>query len=416
MSRAVVDPDVVALASPHARHAARSARSELTLILVLGALTAFAPLAIDTYLPAFAAIARDLHTRPDQVDWTLAIYFLGLAAGQLAIGPVADRVGRRGPLQAGLAVFFAGSVAAALAPNLGSLIAARGAQALGGAACSVTARAVVRDLYQGAEAARVNSRIVLVMGAAPMVAPLLGAGLLRVAGWRSIFGMLAAIAAVAYAVVRRALPETATVRPASSLGAALRALVGDREFLGFALIAAMASSALFAYISGAPVMFLAVHGLSPAQFSWLFGANVAGYIAVSQLNARLLRAHAPRAMLTAGVTCLAGAGVILTAGALAGLGTAAAELGCLMLMSSLGFVLPNAVALALDSQGRQAGNAAAWLGALQFGLSAVASSAVAALTDDSALPAGATVLAVALVACALRLAIALRARHGTPSR
>jgi len=166
----------------------------------------------------------------------------------------------------------------------------------------------------------------------------------------------------------------------------------------------MASSALFAYISGAPVMFLAVHGVSPAQFSWLFGANAAGYIAVSQLNARLLRAHAPRALLTAGVTCLAGAGAVLTASALAGLGTAASELGCLLLMSSLGFVLPNAVALALDSQGRQAGNAAAWLGALQFGLSAVASSTVAALTDDSALPTGATVLIVALIACGLRLA------------
>ncbi|HEX3757226.1 MAG TPA: multidrug effflux MFS transporter [Kofleriaceae bacterium] len=404
MSRAVADPDPMALTSS-------PARSELTLVLVLGALTAFAPLAIDTYLPAFAAIARDLHTRPDQVDWTLAIYFLGLAAGQLAIGPVADRVGRRGPLQAGLAVFFVASVAAALAPNLGLLIAARGVQALGGAACSVTARAVVRDRYHGAEAARVNSRVVLVMGAAPIVAPLLGAALLRAAGWRSIFGLLAAIAAVAYAVVRRVLPETATARPASSLGAAMRALAGDREFLGFALIAAMASSALFAYISGAPVMFLAVHGVSPAQFSWLFGANAAGYIAMSQLNARLLRAHAPRTLLTAGVTGLAGAGAVLTAGALAGLGTAATELGCLMLMSSLGFVLPNAVALALDSQGRQAGNAAAWLGALQFGLSAVASSAVAALTDDSALPAGATVLAVALVACALRLAIAVRARR-----
>jgi DHA1 family bicyclomycin/chloramphenicol resistance-like MFS transporter len=273
---------------------------------------------------------------------------------------------------------------------------------------------VVRDRYRGAEAARVNSRVVLVMGAAPIVAPLLGAALLRAAGWRSIFGMLAAIAAAAYAVVHRVLPETRSARPAMSLMAGLRALAGDREFLGFALIAAMASSALFAYISGAPVMFLSVHRISPAQFSWLFGANAAGYIAVSQLNARLLRSHAPRALLTAGVACLTAAGAVLTITALAGLGIAAAELGCLLLMSSLGFVLPNAVALALDSQGQQAGNAAAWVGALQFGLSAVASSAVAALTDDSALPTGGTVLAVALIACALRLAIALRSRPLAP--
>jgi DHA1 family bicyclomycin/chloramphenicol resistance-like MFS transporter len=391
-----------ALATP------RSARSEVALILVLGALTAFAPLAIDTYLPAFSAIARDLDTRPDQVDWTLAIYFLGLAAGQLVLGPIADRVGRRGPLRVGLAVFVASSIAAALAPSLGFLIAARGVQALGGAACGVTARAVVRDLYRGAEAARVNSRIVLVMGAAPIIAPLLGAALLRATGWRSIFGMLAAIAAIAYVVVRRVLPETATAPRTNSLAASLRALVADRDFVGFALIAAMASCALFAYISGAPVIFIAIHGVAPSQFSWLFGGNAAAYIAMSQLNARLLRSHAPRTLLTVGVCGLAVAGAILSGSALAGLGPIATELGCIALLASLGFVFPNAVALALEHQGHQAGNAAAWLGALQFGLSAVASSAVAALTDATALPTAATVLIVALVACALR---AWTARH-----
>jgi len=212
---------------------------------------------------------------------------------------------------------------------------------------------------------------------------------------------LAGISAIAYFVVRRVLPETAAPARAGSLTAALRALIGDREFVGFALIAALASAALFAYISGAPVIFLAIHGVAPARFSWLFGCNAAGYIAMSQLNARLLRAYGPRELLTVGIASLALAGALLTGSALAGLGAIATELGCFVLLASLGFVLPNAVALALDGQGNQAGNAAAWLGALQFGMSAVASSAVAALTVGTALPVAVIVLTAALAACAL---------------
>lgn len=377
-------------------------RSEIALVIMLGALTAFGPLAIDTYLPAFPAIARDLATTPSAVDWTLAVYFLGLAAGQLIIGPIADRVGRRRPLQIGLAVFLVSSLAAALAPSLALLIVARGAQSLGGAACSVTARAMVRDLYRGADAARINSRIVLVMGAAPIVAPVLGAALLHAAGWRSIFAFLALAAAIAGIAARRVLPETAVGATSGPLLAALRAMARDRSYVGFALIVAMASASLFAYISGAPVIFLERYHVAPAQFGWMFGANAAGYIAMSQLNARLLRRHAPRALLTAGVIGLAAAASALTAGAILDLGPIAMDLGFLASMSSLGLVLPNAVALALDGQGGRAGSAAAWLGALQFGAAAGSSALVAALADGTAVPAAATMLVVAAIACALR--------------
>jgi len=381
---------------------AATRRSEVVLVLMLGALTAFGPLAIDTYLPAFPAIARDLGTSPDAVDWTLAVYFLGLAAGQLIVGPIADRVGRRRPLHVGLAVFLCSSLAAALAPDLASLIAARGFQALGGAACNVTARAVVRDLYRGADAARINSRIVLVMGAAPIVAPIVGAALLHAAGWRSIFVFLAVIAAAAGVVARRALPETAAAVRTGSLVAALRAIASDRNFIGFALIAAMASAGLFAYISGAPVIFLELHGVSPSQFSWLFGGNAAGYIAASQLNARLLRTYAPRTLLTAGVTGLAAAATVLTLGAVIDLGPVVMELGFFASLSSLGLVLPNATALALDGHGSRAGSASAWLGAGQFGAAAAASAVVASLADGTAVPAAATMLVVAAIACASR--------------
>lgn len=313
-----------------------------------------------------------------------------------------DRVGRRPPLYVGLAVFLASSLAAALAPDLACLIAARGLQALGGAACNVTARAVVRDRYRGAEAARIHSRIVLVMGAAPIIAPIVGAALLRVAGWRSIFVFLALAAALAGLAARRVLPETAAPVRTGSLVAALHAMARDRSFVGFAVIAAMASAGLFAYISGAPVIFLQLHGISPAQFSWLFGVNAAGYIATSQLNARLLRRHAPRTLLTAGMIVQASAAAALTIGAGLAAGTTVMELGFLASMSSLGLVLPNAVALALDGQGDRAGSAAAWLGALQFGAAAGASSLVAALADGTAVPTAATMLGVAGIGCTLR--------------
>jgi MFS transporter, DHA1 family, multidrug resistance protein len=391
--------------SPSPRAAARGPTSELTLVLVLGALAAFGPLAVDTYLPAFSAIARDLDTSPEQIDWTLAVYFVGLAAGQIVVGPIADRVGRLRPLRVGLAVFLCSSIAAALAPNLALLVVARAFQATGGAACSVTARAVVRDLYHGAEAARINSRIVLVMGAAPIVAPLLGAGLLHVAGWRSIFGFLALVAALASVVMLRVLPETAPKATAAPLLTALRSLATDRSFVGFALIVAMASAGMFAYITSAPLIFLEIHHVAPSHFSWIFGLNAAGYIAMSQLNARLLRRYSPASLLTVGVAGLVAASGYLVVMANADVGPAGPELGFFAFLSSLGLVMPNAIALALDGQGRQAGNAAAWLGALQFGAAALASSAVATLSDGTALPASATMLVVALVAGALRLAV-----------
>jgi DHA1 family bicyclomycin/chloramphenicol resistance-like MFS transporter len=377
-------------------------RSEVTLVLVLGALAAFGPLAIDTYLPAFPAIARDLHATAQAVDWTLAVYFLGLAVGQIIIGPITDRVGRRRPLRGGLLLFLASSLLAMVAPTLGWLVAARALQALGGAACSVTSRAAVRDLYRGSEAARVNSRIVLVMGAAPIVAPLVGAALLRIAGWRVIFAFLALVAALAYVLVRHLLPETAPRATAVPLAAGLRALVADSSFVGFALIAAMGSAGLFAYISGAPVIFIAIHHVPPASFSWLFGANAAAYIGMSQCNARLLRARSPAQLLSVGVGGMVTVGCGLTAAVAAGLGPVVLEAGFFLFLASLGLVLPNAIALALERQWQQAGNAAAWAGALQFGMAALSSAAVAALATTPAAATAMTMLTVATIAGGLR--------------
>lgn len=401
--------------------------SEVVLILVLGLLAAFGPLAIDMYLPAFSAIGRDLHTTSSAVGWTLAVYFVGIAVGQLVVGPIADRVGRSGPLRVGICVFVAGSVAAALATRIELLVVARGVQSLGGAACAVTSRAVVRDLYRGRDAARVNSRLVLVMGVAPIVAPLLGGALLGAAGWRAIFVLLAVLGGVAYAATRRFLPETrppagaAVVRPGEALAAGrgmrgvVGALVADRGFVVHAVIAASASAALFAYITGSPLVFIEIHHVSPSHFGWFFGANAAGYISASQLNARLVRSHHPQSLLKLGVIGLTAASLALVIIALTSTALWPVSVSCFAFLASLGLVLPNAIALALEDHGKRAGSAAAVVGALQYGVAAAASAVVSARYDGSALPMSTTMLGLAGVACGLLVAARFVARRRRPA-
>lgn len=391
--------------------------SEPALILILGLLAAFGPLAIDMYLPAFPAIAADLATTSSAVGWTLAVYFVGLSAGQLVIGPLTDRVGRTRPLHAGIAVFVAGSLLAAAAPSIELVVAARAVQSLGGAACVVIARAVVRDLYRGRDAARVNSRLVLVMGVAPIVAPLVGGWLLALAGWRSIFAVLAVLGGAAYAAVRFALPETrarsaagAGGGPAGRRTGALAAMVSDRGFVTYAAISAVASAGLFAYITGAPALFMELHRVPSGEFGWYFGGNACGYVLMSQLNARLVGAARPQVVLAAGLCSLVGSSLALVIGALTGASLWLVAPGCFGFLASLGLVMPNAMALALEDQGPRAGQAAATIGALQFGLAAAASGVVSSRYDHSALPMTTTMLALAATAGLILTARAWRRR------
>lgn len=383
---------------------ARPPLSEVGLILMLGSLAAFGPLAIDMYLPAFSAIAADLGTSSGAVGWTLAIYFIGIAVGQVVIGPITDRIGRTRPLRIGLGVFIAGSLAAALATSIELLIAARLVQSLGGAACAVASRAVVRDLYRGAEASRINSRLVLVMGIAPIVAPLLGGALLTLAGWRSIFLALAVAGALAYVAVRTALRETAPGRAAGSSLQLLRSLLGDRGLMAFALVGAASSAAMFAYITAAPTVFIEHYGVSPQLFGWFFGSNAAAYVAASQLSVRLLRTRSPLALLVASVASSFLAALLLTLGAFTDWGLWPTAASCCLFLASLGVIMPNAVALALERQEGRAGGAAAWIGALQFGLAGLASATVSARHDGTAMAMATTILALALLASGVLIA------------
>ena len=350
-------------------------------LLLLGALTAFAPLSIDMYLPAFPTAAADLGASIAAVEKTLAAFFAGMALGQLAYGPLTDRFGRRRPLLAGCTLYTVASVLCALAPNVHLLLVARFLQALGGAAGIVVVRAVVRDLYQVEDSARIYSRLMLVMGAAPILAPLLGSALLVLVGWRAIFWVLAGFGAAAFAAAYLRLPEThggtpGAAHPARAV-ANFAAVLADRRFLAPAVAAACALGTMFAYITGSPDVLINHFRVGPTTYALVFGCNAAGFIAFSQVNAHLVRRIGPRELLRRGLYVLSLVSTLQIVCAFTGSGGAGLIVALWFLqLSSLGFVAANATALALADQGPRAGSAAALLGAGQFLCAGLAGSAL----------------------------------------
>ena len=363
----------------------------LRMVLILGALSAFGPLAIDFYLPAFPAMAQAFATDEKHVQTTLAAYFLGLSIGQLAYGPVADRFGRRKPLLFGVALFTLASLACAYAPNLDTLVLARFVQALGGCAGMVLSRAIVSDKCDPVASAKVFSQLMLVMGLAPILAPMLGGVLVNLAGWQSIFLVLSLFSAACLLAVSLGLPESLPAdMPRQPLSGALRQylrLLNDRVFLGHALTGGIAIAGMFAYIAGSPFVFIKLYGVPAEHYGWLFGTNAAGFILVAQVNARLLAKRGPAFLLVRAVWMYLAAGLVL-------LGVAAlrpSQLWPLLVplfvcIASLGCIIPNASACAMSGQGARAGSASALMGCLQFSVAAGAAALVGLLHDGSAVP------------------------------
>ncbi|PYG76701.1 MULTISPECIES: multidrug effflux MFS transporter [unclassified Pseudomonas] len=384
----------------------------LRMVLILGALSAFGPLAIDFYLPAFPAMAQAFATDEKHVQATLAAYFLGLSIGQLAYGPVADRFGRRKPLMFGVTLFTLASLACAYAPNLDTLVVARFVQALGGCAGMVLSRAIVSDKCDPVASAKVFSQLMLVMGLAPILAPMLGGVLVNLAGWQSIFLALSLFSAGCLLAVSLGLPESLPAHiPRQPLSGALRQylrLLGDRVFLGHALTGGIAIAGMFAYIAGSPFVFIKLYGVPAEQYGWLFGTNAAGFILVAQVNARLLAKRGPAFLLARAVWLYLIAGLVL-------LGVAAlrpAQLWPLLVplficIASLGCIIPNASACAMSGQGARAGSASALMGCVQFSVAAGAAALVGLLHDGSAVP-----MALVISFCgALAVSVALLTRR-----
>jgi DHA1 family bicyclomycin/chloramphenicol resistance-like MFS transporter len=377
------------------------------LALVLGALSAFGSLSIDMYLPSFRAISVDLSASEAQVQLTLAVFFGGLGLGQTLYGPISDRYGRMRPLCFGLSLYVIASGACALAGTVEYLVAWRFVQSIGGCAGIVIARAFVRDRFDERESARVFSLLMLVMGLPPVLAPLVGGQILVLFGWRAVFWTLAAYGLVCLAaallVLRESLPLERRAR--GGLGQALRVyarLLRDRGFMRYNLSSALGISGMFAYIFGSPFVFMQIYGVRPDRYGWLFGLNALGLITASQVNHLILRGIAGARILSRALVVTSLAGVFVLAAAWTGAGGLPGLLLPLFVyVSSLGFVLPNVIAAALAAQGRNAGSAAALLGAVQFGAGAAVGMLLGLLGNGTAVPMAGLIAACGLSALAV---------------
>jgi DHA1 family bicyclomycin/chloramphenicol resistance-like MFS transporter len=391
-----------------------SRRRLAVLIVILGGLSTVGPFATDLYLPALPTVARDLGATTQAIALTVTTFLIGLALGQLIAGPLSDTYGRRRPLIAGLAVFTASSLVSALAPTVGVLAGVRLVQGLAGASGVAIANAVVTDYARGRQAARLLSRLALVSGMAPIVAPLVGAQLLRVTSWRGIFVVLAGIGLVLLASVvfglRESLPRGS--RTASGLRPVLQTgsmLSRDLGFMGYTLTSALPFMGFFGYLAASSFVYQDIYGASPVLFSVLFSINAVGMLGASQLNHRLLARFSTRQLLGAGLTAGALAGTcVLVVTAIGGLGIPALAIPLFVFVASIGMVIPNSTALALSLHPDVAGSASAYFGTLRLGLGALATPLVGVGGAVSGMP---MALLMAVSAAAALVLFVFVARH-----
>jgi MFS transporter, DHA1 family, multidrug resistance protein len=367
-----------------------TAGRRLELVVLLGVLTAFAPLSIDMYLPALPALETYFKATEGAVQLTLAMFIVGFSLGQTLYGPLTDRFGRKPPLYIGMLVYTLSSGACALAASVNALTALRLLQSLGACAGSVISRAMVRDLFPPEETRRVYSALILVMGVSPLLAPLFGAYMLLWFGWKAIFLSVMIVGALATVGMFFRLPETLPSARPLSFGyvfATYGALLKDRFFLGAALATGFSSAGMFAYIAGSPFIFINLFGVRPDHFSWFFGLNAAAVVIGAQVNGRMLHGHAPEKVMRSAAYVQAIAGVLLLGASLAGAKSLASiALPLFLCLCTIGFVFPNAVALALANHGQVAGMASALLGTLQFSMAGIATLALGAIDSTTAFP------------------------------
>ena len=372
--------------------AARRPTPGVRLTLMLGSLTAFGPMAIDMYLPAMPAIAADLHTDPASAQQTMSVFLIGMALGQLLYGPISDRVGRRPPLMIGIAVFIVMSIGCAFAQTIGSLIVMRFLQALGACVGQVLARAVVTDVYDRREAPRMFSLLMLVMGLAPILAPIAGGWVLAVADWQAIFLALAVFGVLVGGLVFFRLPESRSEQVAAharteSPFQGITAVARNRHIVGYAIAGGMGTASMFTYITCVPDLLIEHYGISPEHFGWFFGINAAGLIAGSQINRHLLKRRTSHDLLKIALAIGLGLTLILLVSALTGIGGLPGLLIPLFLViTCMGFVLPNGGASAMVIDLKRAGSTSAFTGSMSFALGASGSAIAGLLYDGSPMP------------------------------
>lgn len=403
--------------TPRVPHLSLSApaHSRLTprLLFILAFISAVPPLSIDMYLPGFTEMSRDLGTPASTVQLTLTAFLFGFASGQLVIGTLSDRFGRRRPLLISLAVCTVASIGCAIAPGIALLIALRFVQGFTGAAGVVIGRSIIRDLTEGRAAVKAFSILAAIVSFAPVVAPLLGGTLLPLVSWRGVLGVIAAATLLMTVVIFLFVPESLAVehRNDGGIGATLRtarALFANRIYVGYLAVLAFTYGAVFAYVSASPFVFQNVFGLSARWYSVAFTFNALGLILASAVNTRIVyRIDPARTLLVAQATLLT-VGLLLGTSILTGVATIATVLPLTFLMlTSIGFTAGNSTALAMNAVKHGVGTAAALLGAVQFTFGAVVSPVVGLGGEDTAVP----MVAVIMICTSISFLALLVTRH-----
>ncbi|MGG1757290.1 multidrug effflux MFS transporter [Bacillus velezensis] len=370
----------------------KAARAGLGMVLILGTLASFGPLSLDMYLPALPEVAADLHTTASLAQLSLTFCLLGLAVGQIVVGPLSDMIGRRKPLILSLLLYTTlSSLLCAFSPSVSFLIVMRFIQGFTGAAGIVIARASARDMYSGKELTAFFSLLMLVNGAAPILAPITGGFILQFAGWKIVFIVLAVIGCIISAAVLTALPESLPPEKRTSGGLretlmTFRGLLGDRMFMGFALSQAFVMTGMFAYIAGSPFVLQNIYGVSAQMFSLLFAVNGAGIICATQITGRMAKTHDERKLFVSGLLIAVIGSIALLLSLAFGLGLTAVCISLFIIVSSVGIVTTTGFSLAMQKQEKGAGSAAALLGLLPFIGGAAAAPLVGIAGEENAWP------------------------------
>lgn len=375
--------------------------------IVLGLLSAIGPFAIDMYLPALPAIAADLHASTAATQMTLMVFFVAFGVCQIAYGPISDMVGRKPPLYFGIAIFALGSIGCGLAPSITWLIFFRFVQGLGAAAVMVIPRAVIRDLHTGVDATRLMSLVMLVFSVSPILAPLVGSGMIVPFGWRAVFVAVTLASILSFLLVVFVLPETRP--PEERVEVSVRSVLDgfgelfrDWRFLGLTFIGGFGMAGFFAFLASSSFIYIGHFGLTPTQYGLTFSVNAIGFIGASQFSAYLAARFGIARVVSVAVTCFMVATLALFAVTAAGVDSLAVLVAMLFVANAwLGLVIPSTMVLSLEDHGPIAGMASALGGTLQMITGALTIAVASAFFDGTVLPMVATIAACAVAAFVL---------------
>jgi DHA1 family bicyclomycin/chloramphenicol resistance-like MFS transporter len=369
-----------------------TSKQKLSLILILGSLTALGPFSIDMYLPAFPAIATDLHTTTEKVAISLSSFFIGISLGQLLYGPLLDRYGRKKPLAIGLCVYILASFGCLFVGSLNELVALRAIQAIGSCAAAVASVAMVRDFFPVKDSAKIFSLLMLVVGVSPMLAPTVGGYITILFGWHAIFIALLALGVLNLISTIFLLPDvfkpdlTISLKPAPIINGFL-AVTFEPQFYTYAFAGAISFAGLFAYVAGSPLVFMDVYKVSTEAYGWIFAFLSIGLIGASQVNSVLLKKYKSEQIIMVALLCQVAFSIIFFLVVKNGLANVAGTITFLFaFLCCIGFTNPNTVALSLAPFKKNAGTASALMGAIQMGMGALASSALSLFVTKSAEP------------------------------